>query len=138
MLIERISPQETLNVRHLVLWPDKPVEFCQLENDSDGIHYGGFVDGKLISVASIFIEGDRARLRKFATLSEYQNKGYGTLMLNKIIEDLIYIDIKWFWCDARVNAEGFYNRFKMSRAGEVFLKSDIEYVVMERDIRSSL
>jgi len=138
MLIERITPQETLEIRHRVLWPMKPIEFCKLEDDPQGIHYGGFVDGKLICVASIFIEGDRARLRKFATLDEYQHKGYGTSMLNKIIDDLIYIDIKWFWCDARVDAEGFYNRFKMSRAGDVFLKSDVEYVVMERNIRSSL
>lgn len=138
MLIERITHEETLETRHLVLWPNKPKDFCKLEKDSEGIHYGGFVDGKIICVASIFIEGERARLRKFATLTEYQHKGYGSLMLNRIIDDLIYIDIKWFWCDARVQVEGFYNRFKMSRAGEVFLKSDVEYIVMERNLRTSL
>lgn len=138
MLIDKITAEQTLSLRHKVLWPDKPEEFCRLDDDTDGIHYGGFINGKLISTASIFIDKNRARLRKFATLPEYQHKGYGTIILNKIIKDLIDNNLNYFWCDARVEAEGFYNRFNMKKTGDVFLKSSVEYIVMERDLMSVL
>jgi predicted GNAT family N-acyltransferase len=138
MKIDTINYMDILPIRHKVLWPNKPIIFCKLEDDPKGIHYGGFINGKLISVASIFIDNSSARLRKFATLDEYQNNGYGTTMINHIIKELIELGIETFWCDARVTAEAFYNRFGMSKQGEIFLKSDVEYVVMKRELKSSL
>ncbi|MGL1891369.1 MAG: GNAT family N-acetyltransferase [Spirochaetaceae bacterium] len=138
MIIKRIDYKDTLNIRHEVLWPNKPIEFCLLDDDPEGIHYGGFIDSKLISVASIFLDNGKARLRKFATLKEYQGKGYGTLIINKILSDLEGLDVNIFWCDARKTAEGFYNHFLMEKQGDIFLKSDVEYIVMQRKIKSSL
>lgn len=138
MLIKKINFKDTLNIRHRVLWPNKPLKFCQLENDPKGVHYGGYIGNILICVASIFTTDRRTRLRKFATIPEYQNMGYGSKMLSKIIDDLIVCKTNWFWCDARVTAEGFYNRFKMNRCGQIFLKSGVEYIVMEKKIKSFL
>lgn len=138
MEIDIINHMDTLDIRHKVLWPQKHIDFCKLEDDPKGIHFGGFINGKLICVASIFIENNCARLRKFATFNEYQNRGYGTKMINYIINELIKTGSKIFWCDARVTAEGFYSRFGMSKKGKVFLKSDVEYIVMERELKSSL
>lgn len=138
MLIRRIPHEDTLIIRHKVLWPLKPVEFCKLEDDPRGIHYGGFLNGKLICVASVFIDNKSARLRKFANLIEYQNQGYGTKMINYILADLIKAGVNNFWCDARVTAQKFYNRFEMSKKGDIFLKSDVEYIVMERKLKPSL
>jgi len=158
MDIKNITPEEALDIRHQVLWPNKPKEFCKLKDDYKGIHYGGFLNGKLVCVASIFIENNSARLRKFATLTEFQGKGYGTLLIKHIISDLKGTNatglkpvvtpgtnatglkpvVTHLWCDARITAKDFYNRFKMSSTGETFFKSDVEYIVMERKIKSSL
>ena len=138
MDILRISSLDTLEIRHKVLWPNKHIDFCKLDDDSNGLHYGGFIKDQLICVASVFIEENSARLRKFATLPQFQKLGYGSIMLNQIIKELEEIEIKLFWCDARSNAKEFYNRFGMIQKGETFLKSGVEYVVMEREFKSSL
>ncbi len=134
MEIRKIDPAETLAIRQKVLWPDKPIEFCILEDDPHGIHYGGFIQNRLITVASIFITGKTARLRKFATIKEFQGRGYGTKIIEEIISDLIKKEIIQFWCDARLSAENFYNRFLMKRDGETFFKSSLEYIKMKRDL----
>lgn len=138
MKIDNINHTETLNIRHSVLWPNKPLEFCKLEDDHKGFHYGGFVKGKLVCVASVFIKENSARLRKFATLTQYQNLGYGSKMIKHIITELEESEIEVFWCDARAKKQEFYNRFNLISKGKVFFKSDVEYIVMERKLKSSL
>lgn len=129
MTIKKITADDTLDIRHRVLWPDKPVSFCKLDDDPNGIHYGLFIDEKLVSVASIFITENSARLRKFATLKEFQGRGYGSKLLNHILND---ITVERFWCDARLTASRFYTRFGMNQMGDVFYKSHVEYIVMEK------
>lgn len=136
MLIKHIKPEETLNIRHKVLWPNKPVDFCKIDNDKEGIHYGLYVNNQLISVASIFLNNDSARLRKFATLPDFQGQGYGTKLIEFILEDLSRLKSKTFWCDARESAINFYKKFDMHQNGDVFYKSDVRYIVMERSIPS--
>ena len=39
-----------------------------LQDDEDGLHFGLFNKEKLVSVVSLFIDGEEAQFRKFATL----------------------------------------------------------------------
>ena len=128
--LRTISADETLPIRHAVLWPDKPVDFSRIEDDAEGWHLGGFLDNKLICVASVFFAGNVARLRKFATDPAYQSKGAGSAVLHHIIRHLERGQTTRFWCDARLSASDYYVRFGMKREGEVFYKEDIPYVKM--------
>jgi ribosomal protein S18 acetylase RimI-like enzyme len=67
--------------------------------------------GGVVSVASVYREGRSARLRKFATATEFQGRGIGTKMLKHILSDLESKGVSHFWCDARESAMGFYERF---------------------------
>ncbi|MGF1728275.1 GNAT family N-acetyltransferase [Photobacterium kasasachensis] len=136
MKIELITAEQTLPVRHRVLWPDKPVDFCRVPEDDAGLHYGAFCDEKLVCVASVFIDGQSARLRKFATLHDYQGKGVGTLVIERILTDLQTQNMTRFWCDARESACGFYHRFAMEPFGERFYKGDVPYFKMAVDLAS--
>ena len=131
MIIKSISWQEALPVRHCVLWPNKPESFCKVDGDENANHYGAFIDGKLICVASIYIDGKIARLRKFATLNEFQNKGIGSKVIAYLIDELKTNKIEYFWCDARESAKGFYQRFAMQVQGERFFKSNVAYFKMQ-------
>ncbi|MFC1503443.1 GNAT family N-acetyltransferase [Pseudomonadota bacterium] len=131
MNIQSIQWKQALPVRHRVLWPNKPPSFCKVDGDETANHYGAYVDGKLVSVASIYIEGRRARLRKFATLPEYQGKGIGTKIISHIVRELEETGIAFFWCDARKSALGFYRRFGLELQGAEFEKSGIPYYKME-------
>lgn len=130
MKIREISLEEALPVRHKVLWPDKPVEFCLVEGDENGLHIGAEVDDKVVCVASIYIKEGQARLRKFATCSDFQGRGIGTAVIAFTLEQLKTKGVDYFWCDARETAIGFYQRFGMTVSGERFIKSDVPYFKM--------
>ncbi|MGO1792606.1 MAG: GNAT family N-acetyltransferase [Oceanisphaera sp.] len=137
MDIRRIDWQQTIAIRHQVLWPNKPPAFSQLEQDALGVHFGAFINNQLVCVASIFIDGSSARLRKYATLVEFQGQGIGTAVLNAIFDYLQrQPQLDYFWCDAREEAIGFYQGFGMQVEGERFYKSEQAYVKMSRVLLS--
>jgi len=128
--IKNIHWQDTLPVRHKVLWPDKDIRFCQIDGDEDAKHYAVYIDNKPVSVASLFIEQDSIQLRKFATLQAYQGKGIGTHLLQHTIKESKSMGARRFWCDARKNSKDFYSRFGMHIEGEAFIKYGRPYYKM--------
>lgn len=134
MKIQTITWEEALPIRHKVLWPSKPFLFCKVDGDEDAHHYGGFINDRLVCVASIYIEGNTARLRKFATIDDFQGRGFGTKLITHIIKTLKEIGVKYFWCDARSSAIHFYHKFAMSQQGNEFDKSGILYVKMKVEL----
>lgn len=134
MEIKQIQWNQTLPLRQQVLWPTKNIDFCQLEGDHEALHFGAFIDNQLVCVASVFIDNNKARLRKFATLPTFQHKGIGTRVLQHILTDLPQHAINYFYCDARQSAINFYQRFGMSCAGAPFTKSGVHYISMHRQI----
>lgn len=127
MDIRPIPWQDTLPLRHAVLWPELPAAASRVEGDESARHYGAFVDGGLVAVASIFAEGRTARLRKFATAPAHQGQGIGSAMLAHILSGLREEGYAEFWCDARESALGFYARFGLRPEGERFFKSGVAY-----------
>lgn len=134
MDIKRIEGKQTLTLRQQVLWPDKDIAFCQLEGDQDALHFGAYINNELVCVASVFIDNSKARLRKFATSTSCQNNGIGTQILAHILKELPTYGINYFYCDARLSAIKFYQRFGMSCQGDPFMKSGVQYIVMDRKI----
>lgn len=131
MDIQAISWEQTIALRQSVLWPTKPPEYCHVEGDHKALHFGVFVNGSLVCVASVYLQAGKARLRKFATQADYQNQGIGSQLLGFIISSLKETDVKVFWCDARESAISFYQRFGMQPYGERFYKADIAYFKMQ-------
>jgi len=123
--IKEIKSIEAMLVRHKVLWPNKSIEFCQVPGDESAWHFGAFIGELLVCVASVYPSDTSARLRKFATLQEYQGQGIGTIVLSHILEGLGDKGITTFWCDARESALDFYRRFGLKTEGNRFYKSDI-------------
>ena len=128
--IKEIGWEETIEVRHRVLWPDMPPEFCHIEDDSIGWHFGYYLESKLVSVASVYPNKKEARLRKFATLEDVQGQGIGTELLNYILSSVKKRGIVSFWCDARESSVSFYERFGMAAEGERFFKEGVPYFKM--------
>ena len=48
--VQQITAAETISVRHHVLWPDKPMDFCQLSEDQNAIHFGIKIEQEVGSV----------------------------------------------------------------------------------------
>jgi len=136
MDIRIISWQQTIPLRHSVLWPSKPAEFCHIDGDTEGVHFGVFMNDVLVCVASVYVHHNKARLRKFATDERYQKQGIGSKLLGHMINYFKDSELEYFWCDARETALGFYKRFGMSKCSERFYKADIPYFKMEVTLSS--
>jgi ribosomal protein S18 acetylase RimI-like enzyme len=132
MKIRNIDCQEAIPIRHQVLWPDKDIQFCAIEGDSQALHYGVYIDEHLVCVASIFIVERNARLRKFATLPAYQSRGFGTELIKYIFDDLYSKKVNYFWCDARTSAISFYQKLGLHIEGDEFIKSGQTYFKMSK------
>jgi len=130
--IKLINASETLLIRHKVMWPDKPIEYVELPNDEDGRHFGLFVNGEITSILSLFVEDNEAQFRKFATVVEFQGLGYGTFLLERIIDLVNKEGIRRLWCNARVEKSNFYERFNLKPTDKKYEKGGIEFVIMEK------
>lgn len=130
--IKEIKPSETLDLRHRILSPNKSIDSIILAEDDSGQHFGLFKDAKLIAVISLFIENDVAQFRKFATETSEQNKGYGSILLNQVIEESIKNNVKNLWCNARITALCFYKKFDFEVVSEKWITNEVEYVKMQR------
>lgn len=132
MEIKVITPEETLDIRQKVMWPDKSIDFVKVPEDQEGTHYGLFLNDRLISVISLFYKDNTLQFRKFATLGEEQGKGYGTALLNFVMALAESQGIQRIWCNARVHKKVFYEQFGMKSTLEAFDKDGASYVIMEK------
>lgn len=132
--VETLGGAEVLPVRQAVLWPDKPMDFSRLTDDSEGFHFGLRDTGRVVSVASLFLDDGRARLRKFATLQDWRSKGLGRLLLAHCLAFARRAGCHAFWCDARVDAMAFYQRHGLRADGPEFMREGHRFVRMSCDL----
>ena len=134
-MIREIPIDAVLQLRQKVLWPDKGLDFVRTPNDDCGIHLGIFIEGEWVSCISLFIEENQhAVFRKFATLPDFQNKGYGSQLLHYSFNYLQQLGITAISCSARVQKQGFYQKFGMQPNGYPYLKNGLQYVTMEMNL----
>ncbi|BFZ64199.1 hypothetical protein YB2330_005338 [Saitoella coloradoensis] len=143
----QITPDQTIPLRHSVLWPDQPQSYVLLEDDfSDtATHFGAFIPSSAstvpIGVISLFaLPSDTAcyRFRKFAVDPAHQNRGIGTLLLRRVMTTCMERGASEVWCDARVGACGLYEKFGMlidQEKGE-WVKGGVEYVRMVKQFNT--
>lgn len=134
MHVIQINWQDTISIRHQVLWPNKAPEFCMVEGDDQALHFAVMNNKEVVCVASLYIDNKSARLRKFATLNLFQGKGIGSCMLNHLIKNLKQQGINYLWFDARESAMAFYKRFGFNSSGELFYKSGVAYYKMDQHL----
>lgn len=134
--IEQISQELTWRIRRDVLYPGQPLDKIRLPEDDNGTHLGLFDENKLISVLSYFKIENSIQFRKFATLEAFQGKGYGSELLNYLLEIGIKEGFDTIWCNARKNAANFYSKFGFLETDNTFQKDGIDYVIMEKKLKN--
>ncbi|GCE47061.1 putative GNAT family N-acyltransferase [Thermosporothrix hazakensis] len=143
--IRSISAEETYPLRQRVLRPHQALEACAYPHDTDetSFHAGCFFEDQLIGIGSIFREAQDGttnrniwRIRGMAVAPEQQGKGIGGRILTALIA---YVTAQGqpgeIWCNGRITAKGFYERYGFQQLGEVFELPGIgPHVVMHRPI----
>lgn len=130
--IKTIHKETAWELRHVVMWPEKEMDFIKLADDDAGIHFGLYVGERVVSVLSLFIEKEEAQFRKFATFLEEQGKGYGSQLLKHVIAEAEKRGVKRIWCNARSDKADFYKKFGLVETDSTFEKAGKTYVIMEK------
>jgi predicted GNAT family N-acyltransferase len=130
MEIRKIKGSQTWALRQAVMWPDKPLDYVRLQDDDQGLHYGLYEENELVSVVSLFIQGEEAQFRKFATRTDRQGKGYGSRLLTFVMDQAQKYAVSTIWCNAREDKFGFYEKFGLEKTGKQFTKGGKAYVIM--------
>ena len=73
-MINEVPYDQVLEIRHKVMYADKPKEVVILADDDKGIHIGYHKNDNPVSVVSIFLNNGELQFRKLATLEEFQGK----------------------------------------------------------------
>lgn len=134
MIITQISASKTWPIRQKVMWPDKPLDYVKIPGDEHAAHYGLMVEGRLVSIVSLFNQNNEIQFRKFATLKSEQGKGYGSYLLSHVLKDNISENTTAIWCNARIDKKNFYLKFGLQPTQKSFFKGEIEYVIMKKDL----
>lgn len=132
--VHTIQAKDTWELRHRVMWPGRDISYVKLPKDEEGRHFGLFVQGRLVSVVSLFIQDGKAQFRKFATEITEQGKGYGSLLLNEVIEYASHEPVQTIWCNARRDKTAFYTKFGLRETAQTFEKGGVVYVIMEKTV----
>lgn len=141
--IRRIDAADTRPLRQRVLRPHQPIDALIYPGDDapNALHLGAFQDGRTVSIASLAPEpfalapgeAHAYRLRGMATLPALRSQGIGGAVLEAGIAQVAERGARLVWCNARVPAEGFYERHGFRREGEPFELPGIgPHVVMWR------
>lgn len=113
----RVEASSLYELRRRVLRgndPNKTVADPRDANESS-LHFGGFLNGRLITSASLFSSVAPTRphlltyqLRYMATDFDLQGQGYGALVLAEAADVLRARGVQQVWANARDSALGFY------------------------------
>ncbi len=127
MEVKIIQASETFPVRIEVLRKGIPLPYeFPGDFDENTTHFGLFISDKLVSVATVLIsshayfEGHQFQLRGMATLSKYQGKGIGSVLLKHIIEFVKTNKAEVLWFNARIKALRFYQKLGFEIIGPEF------------------
>ncbi len=127
--IAPIAAEETRALRHAILRAGRPRAETVFEGDDDSGtgHYGAFVDGALIGVATLMAESPPAlqsegawRIRGMAVDERYRGRGIGRALVNACLDHAVSQRGRLCWCNARVGARDFYLRCGFAIEGEEF------------------
>lgn len=143
-LIRVITASETRPLRQRVLRPGQRIEELVYsgDDDPDTRHFGAFVDGLLVGIASIYHRempegGDSGdwQLRGMATLPDRRQRGVGARLLEATIAHVAGQGGRRYWCHARTGAEGFYRKCGFTRMSDLYEIAGVgPHVLMSRPV----
>jgi predicted GNAT family N-acyltransferase len=139
--VQEISAKDTYPIRKGVLRKGIPLPYqFHGDRDKDTIHLGTFNNGELIAIASFMksnnanFKGVQYQLRGMATLESHRGRGSGKMMMRAILPKLRELGVGHLWCNARIEAIGFYKKQGLQIYGDPFEVAHIgtHYVMFKK------
>lgn len=125
--IERVDAETVRPLRQHVLRPGRPAGEAGYAADPEAAHFAGYDStGAVIGVATVFPEAYPAtgesgwRLRGMAVAEPARGSGCGSSLLATVMAYATAAGGRLLWCNARVGALAFYERYGFTTDTEVF------------------
>jgi GNAT superfamily N-acetyltransferase len=106
----------------------------KMDEDTYGVHFGGFYSNQLVCIVSLFNKGTDSQFRKFAVLPNMQGKGVGKKLLQYITDFARNQGGERIWCNARSTAVEFYQKAGFITTGQTFSKNGFDYEIYEKTL----
>lgn len=138
-VIQTVRAEDVRPLRATILRPEQPLEASIYPDDEDEstVHVAAFIEGCIMGIASIYnepppknVNGEipaeayepsaSYRLRGMATAPEARGRGVGRAVIEECFKRTETQGADFLWCNARLSATGFYDRFGMRRTGKEF------------------
>ena len=132
--IKNIPSKQTLEVRQAVLRKGFPLHNCIFDGDdlATTTHFGIFFDKDIFGIISIFenkntnfTSENQFQIRGMAILEQYQENGYGKLLILHSENEARIKKVSLIWFNARKSAVLFYEKLGYSIIDKPF---DIENI----------
>jgi predicted GNAT family N-acyltransferase len=143
--VEQVPAVLVLPLRQKVLRPHQTVDQVSFDGDAMGTHFAAFDSSSaIVGVVSLIVEppdaiGRRSwRLRGMATVPALQRQGVGRALMSGLLDFVARSGGGLLWCNARLHAVGFYERFGFLLTGGAFEEAGIgPHVRMARMVERS-
>lgn len=143
-LVHRVPPGVTRPLRQRVLRPHQSLgELVDPgEEDPSTVFFAAHRGDKVVGTAALYVasppgqEVDARRIRSMATAPEVRGEGVGELLVDACLDEARRAGVSLVWCNARVEAVGFYRRYGFQVVSAPFDVDGIgPHVRMERPLR---
>jgi len=125
--------QEALSIRKTVFIEGQDVDpALEIENEDSCTYYLLLLDNRPIGTARWRETGKGIKLERFAILKPYRSKGYGSVILKKVMEDVLPLG-KLMYLHSQLPAVNYYERQGFSQTGEIFQEAGIDHYLMTRE-----
>jgi len=123
--------EQALAIRTKVFVEEQNVdEFLEFDGyDKYSFHYLLLVDDVPIAVARRRETEEGIKLERFAVLKELRGKGYGKMVLEQILADILPTP-KLVYMHAQKSAVEFYKQYHFVVVGKMFIEAEIEHFMM--------
>lgn len=132
--IRQVTAQQTYDLRHSVMWPDKPRDFVAVKGDHQATHFAAFDGDRIIAVMSLFDVEGAVQLRKLATEPSYQGQGIGAAMVRTGIDHVRNNGGRRIILNGRASAHEFYEKLGFSPYGAPYLVENEPCQMMELNL----
>jgi N-acetylglutamate synthase-like GNAT family acetyltransferase len=125
--VRRAGVEEIVGLRHRVLRAGLPRESAYFKADDleTTRHFAAIHQGRVVGCATLLLnewEGKEAwQLRGMAVDESVRGRGVGRLLIEAMEREAGASGVRTMWCNARVEAIGFYRRAGWEVASEEFV-----------------
>lgn len=117
-------------IRHEVFVDEQNVpEELEYDNDEEAVNYLLYEDGLAKGTARWRETSAGIKLERFAVFASERGKGYGTLLLERILEDVMPTG-KRIYLHAQISAVSYYLKAGFQTEGHSFSEAGIEHYLM--------